>query len=86
MTATKSAKTAGSKKKAQPELTEEEQRELFEREKQTKEQRAENQLDLAKLFLAKDQPEIAVRRLKEVVAQYCGTAVAEAAKVLIRRL
>jgi len=86
MTATKSAKKAGPKKKAQPELTEAEQQELLEREKQTRERRAENQLELAKLFLTKEKPDIARRRLKEIVAECSGTAAANEAKILMKKL
>ena len=86
MTSTKSAKKVGPKKKAQPELTEAERRELLEREKLTRERRAENQLELAKLFLTKEKPDIARRRLKEIVAEYSGSAAAIEAKSLIKRL
>jgi hypothetical protein len=86
MTSTKSAKKVAPKKKAQPELTEAEQQELLEREKQTRERRAENQLELAKLFLAKEKADIARRRLKEVVAEFDGSAAATEAKRLIKKL
>ena len=80
MTSTKSAKKVPPKKKAQPELTEAEQRELLERANQIREQRAETQLDLAKLFMEKKKPDIALRRLNEIVAEFSGTAVAVEAK------
>jgi hypothetical protein len=86
MTSTKSAKTVRPKNKRQPELTEAEQRELLERENQARERRAETQLELAKLFLAKDQPKIALRRLKAIVAEYGGSAAANEANRLIKRL
>ncbi len=86
MTSTKSATKVAPKKKAQPELTKEEQRELQERENQLREQRAEIQLDLAKLFLAKIKPDIAMQRLKEIVAEFSGTAAATEAKQLMKKI
>ena len=86
MTATKSKKKSGSKKKSQPELTEEEQQELLERTNQIREQRAENELELAKLFLENEKPDIALRRLKEIVAEYSGSSAATKAKSLMKKL
>ena len=86
MTSTKSAKTIGPKKKSQPELTEEEQRELEESANQIRERRAENQLEMAKLFLTKGKPDIALRRLKEMVAEYGGSTASKEAKALIKKL
>ena len=86
MTSTKSQKKIGPKKKSQPELTEEEKRELLERTNQIREQRAENQLELAKLFLENEKIDIALRRLKEIVAEYSGSAAATEAKSLMKKL
>jgi hypothetical protein len=86
MTSTKSSKKIGPKKKSQPELTEEEQRQLLERANQLREQRAETQLDLAKLFLEKKKPDIALRRLEEIVAEFSGSAAATEAKKMIKNL
>ena len=86
MTSTKSKKKIGTKKKSQPELTEEEKQELLERTNQIREQRAENELELAKLFLDNEKPDIALRRLKEIVADFSGSAAATKAKSLIKKL
>lgn len=86
MTSTKSEKKIGTKKKLQPELTEEEKQELLERTNQIREQRAENQLELAKLFLDNEKPDIALRRLKEIVAEFSGSAAATKAKSLMKKL
>lgn len=86
MTATKSKKTIGSKKKSQPELTEEEKQELLEQTNQIRDQRAENELELAKLFLENEKPYIALRRLKEIVVEYSGSAAATEAKFLMKKL
>ncbi len=83
MTSTQSKKKSGSKKKSQPELTEEEQQELLERTNQIREQRAGNELELAKLFLENEKPDIALRRLKEIVAEYGKSAAATEAKSLM---
>ena len=86
MTSTKSKKKSGSKKKSQPELTEEEKLEHLESAKQIREQRAENELELAKLFLENEKPDIALRRLKEIVAEYSGSAAATKAGSLMKKL
>jgi outer membrane protein assembly factor BamD (BamD/ComL family) len=86
MTSIKSQKTSGSKKKSKPELTEEEKQEILERANQIREQGAENQLELAKLFLENEKPDIALRRLKEIVAEYSGSKAATEAKFLMKKL
>ena len=86
MTSIKSQKTSGSKKKSKPELTEEEKQEILERADQIREQGAENQLELAKLFLENEKPDIALRRLKEIVAEYSGSKAATEAKFLMKKL
>lgn len=86
MTSTKSKKKIGSKKKSQPELTEEEKQELLEQTNKIRDQRAENELELAKLFLENEKPDIALRRLKEIVAEYSGSAAATEAKSLMKKL
>ena len=86
MTSTKSKKKSSSKKKSQPELTEEEKRNLLEQTDHIREQLAENQLELAKLFLENEKPDIALRRLKEIVVEYSGSAAATAAKSLMKKL
>ena len=86
MTSIKSQKTSGSKKKSKPELTEEEKQEILERASQIREQEAENQLELAKLFLENKKPIIALRRLKEIVSDYSGSMAATEAKSLMKKL
>ena len=86
MTSIKSQKTSGSKKKSKPELTEEEKQEILEKANQIREQGAENQLELAKLFLDNEKPDIALRRLKEIVAEYSGSKAATEAKFLMKKL
>ena len=86
MTSTKSKKKIGSKRKSQPELTEEEKRNLLEQTDHIREQLAENQLELAKLFLENEKPDIAFRRLKEIVADYSGSKAATEAKSLMKKL
>ena len=86
MTTTKSKKKNGSTKKSQPELTEEEKRKLLEQTNQIRDQRAGNELELAKLFLEKEKPDIALRRLKEIVAEYSGSVAATEARSLMKKL
>lgn len=86
MTSIKSPKKTGSKKKPKPELTEEEKLELSERANRIREQHAEHQLELAKLFLENEKPGIALRRLKEIVAEYGGSTAATEAKSLMKKL
>jgi outer membrane protein assembly factor BamD (BamD/ComL family) len=86
MTSVKSPKTSASKKKSKPELSEEEKQELEERANQIREQQAENQLALAKLFLENKKPDIALRRLKEIVTDYSGSKAATEAKCLVKKM
>ena len=86
MTSTKSKKKIAPKKKSQPELTEKETQELLEQTNQIRDQRAENELELAKLFLENEKPDIALRRLKEIVGEYSGSAAATEAKSLMKKL
>ena len=86
MTSTKSLKKSGSRKKPEPELTEDEKQELSERANRIREQQAENQLELAKLFLENEKPNIALRRFKEIVADYGGSKAATEAKSLMKKL
>lgn len=86
MTSIKSQKKTGPKKKSQPELTEEEKRNLQEQTDHIREQLAENQLELAKLFLENEKSAIAMRRLKEIVAEYSESAAATKAKSLMKKL
>lgn len=87
MASTKPKTATGTKrsKNSRPELTEDEQRQLLEHAIQTQQRRAETQLELAKLFLAKGKPDIALRRLQELMAEFPGTAAAKAARTLVKR-
>ena len=80
MTATKAVSP---KKKSQPQLTEDE---LLEQSNQMRERLAESQLDMAKLFIKKEKPNIALRRLKEIAAEFSGLAAATEAKSLMKKL
>lgn len=86
MTSTKRAKTVDPKKKSQPQLTEDEQQKLLDQTNQVRERRAECQLDLAKLFLTRGKRDIALRRLREIVAEYGGSATGKEAKAIMKRL
>ena len=86
MTTTQSKKKIGSKKKSQPELTEEEKQELLEQTNQIRDQRAENELALARLFLENEKPDLALRRLKDIVLKYSGSAAEQEAKSLRKQL
>ena len=83
MTATKSVSP---KKKSQSQLTKDEQRELLEQSNQMRERLAESQLDMAKLFMKNEKPKIALRRLKEILAEFSGSAAATEAKSLMKKL
>lgn len=80
MTATKSVRA---KKKSQPQLTDDE---LLEQSNQMKEKIAESQLDMAKLFIKNGKSKIALRRLKEIVAEFSGLAAATEASSLMKKL
>ena len=80
MTATKSVSP---KKNSQTQLTEDE---LMEQSNQMRERLAESQLDMAKLFIKNEKPKIALRRLKEIMAEFGGLAAATEAKSLMKKL
>ena len=79
-------KSVSPKKKSQPQLTEDEQQELLEQSNQMREKLAEGQLEMAKLFIEREKPNIAWRRLKEIVADFSGSAAAIEAKSLMKKL
>ena len=56
------------------------------RHKHLENRRIENELELAKLFLENEKPDIALRRLKEIVVEYSGSAAATEAKSLMKKL
>lgn len=86
MTSTKIEKKRRPKQKAQAVLSAEEQQALLAREKQIRERRAETQLELAKLFLQKEKPDIARRRLQELVSEFRESAAAGEAQTLLKKL
>lgn len=78
MTSTNAVEAAASKKASKPKPAESEKRELIEQAIQKRERLAESQLAMARLFLQSDKREIALRRLKEVVAGTGGPVPATA--------
>lgn len=77
--------TKREKKKIKPALSAEELQQLEEAHvQQTLERQAETQLELAKLFLAKEKRDIALRRLKELIADYGNTTAAQEARSLLK--
>jgi len=74
------------KKKSQSQLTEDEQRELLEQTNPMREKLAEAQLDMAKLFIQRENRNIALRRLQEIVADFSGSAAAMEARTLMKKL
>lgn len=86
MTSAKTVKPSRSRKKPEPELSAEEQQKQLERANQIREQRAETQLDLAKLFVEHQKVDVALRRLQEIVAEFGGTSAAKKAQAMIKKL
>lgn len=86
MTPTKIDKPSRSRKNAEPTLSAEEQQKLLERAEQIREQRAETQLDLARLFVEHQKLDVALRRLQEIVAEFGGTSAAKKAQAMIKKL
>jgi len=83
---TKPGEAIDPKNESKPKLTEAEKNELLEQAIQKRERLAESQLEMAKLFLQSDKPDIAVRRLKEIVAVYAGSAAAKVAMAMMAKL
>lgn len=61
-------------------------RELVERAIETAEKLAESQLEMARLFVDRGKPEIARRRLTEVVDQFGRSEAAKQARKMLRQL
>jgi Tfp pilus assembly protein FimV len=86
MTSMNSVEALDPKNMEQPEPTEVEEKELVEQSIQKRERLAESGLDMAKLFIENGKPEIAMRRLKEIVDEFDGSAAAEEASEMLERL
>lgn len=67
-----------------PESITAEQKVLLEDAIQKREKLAESQLEMAKMFLQKNKPGIARRRLREIASEFEGAAAATEAKALLR--
>ena len=66
-----------------PVLTEAEKKDLLEQAIQKRERLAESELEMAKLFIEKGKPEIALRRLRQVASEFDGSVAAEEARALL---
>ena len=86
MASMKSAEAVDPKKESKSKLSEDEQRQLVDEAIQKRDRLAESQLEMAKLFLQSDKPDIALRRLKEIVAEFGGSAAAKEAKAMMEKL
>jgi hypothetical protein len=77
--------TAASRLELEPkaELTEAENKELLEEAIQKREKLAESRLEMAKMFLQNGKPEIAIRRLREIVAEFDLSAAADMARAML---
>ena len=86
MTSTKPVKTIEPTDESKPKLSDAEKNELLEQAIQKRERLAESQLEMAKLFIRNGKPEIALRRLKQITAEFSGSAAANEAKALMKSL
>ena len=83
MPSTKLAKPANSKSKSKSDPLSDEKQALLDQAIEKRERLADSRLEMAKMFLQKDKPEIALKRLKEIVDEFDGSAAAiEARKML----
>lgn len=64
----------------------EEKRQLLDEAIQKNEKLAESAVEMAKLFLQNGKRQIAKRRLREIVAEFAGSAAAKDAKGLLKKL
>ena len=68
------------------EKSDEEKRQLLDESIQQNEKLAESGVELAKLFLQKGKRQIAKRRLRQIIAEFDGSAAAKEAKALLKKL
>jgi FimV-like protein len=73
-------------KTAPPSLTSEQQRQLVDEAIERLDRLAESQLEMARLFIDRGKPDIAKRRLTEVVELYGKSEAAKEAKKLLKKL
>ena len=85
-TSTKPVKAIDPTDESKPKLSEAENRELIDQAIQKRERLAESQLEMAKLFIRNGKPEIALRRLKQITAEFGGSAAAKEAKAMMKSL
>ena len=85
-TSTKSVVAIDPTHESKPKLSDDDMTELLEQIIQKRERLAESQLDMAKLFIRNGKPAIALRRLKQITAEFSGSAAAKEAKGLMKSL
>lgn len=71
---------------SKPELSEAEKAELLEQAVQKREKLAESALDMAKMFIQRGKPEIARRRLQQIVEEFDGSAAVTEARTMLAGL
>ena len=82
----KRSMTEETTKTAPPSLTSEQQRQLVDEAIERLDRLAESQLEMARLFIDRGKPDIAKRRLTEVVELYGKSEAAKEAKKLLKKL
>lgn len=80
------AETPAPNLESKPELTEAEKAELLEQAVQKREKLAESALDMAKMFIQRGKPEIARRRLQQIVDEFDGSAAVTEARTMLTGL
>lgn len=86
MPATKTVKTTSSELEQKTEPTVEEQKALLEEAIRKRDKLADSQLEMARMFIEKGKPEIAKRRLREIVNEYGESAAATEARKLMKKI
>jgi TolA-binding protein len=69
-----------------PDLTDTEKKAHLEQAIEKQEKLAESGLEMAKMFLQNGKQAIALRRLREIVKQFAGSAAADEAKDMLKKL
>ena len=86
MTSTKPVKAIESTVESKLKPSDAEKNELLEQAIQKRERLAESQLEMAKLFIRNGKPEIALRRLQQIMTEFGGSAAAKEAKMMMKTL
>ena len=86
MPSLKLAEAVESNKASKPEMSDAEKQELLEQAIEKRHKLADSRLEMAKMFFEKGKPDIAEKRLQELVDEFAGSAAANEARLILAKL